>query len=428
MYKLFTVVSLFMLFVTKSLAQPQNDGCNLAIPLCPNTTISGTNWGATSTVCPNCEDDFTFCFSGENTVWYTLQTNTTGGDLTINLNNIAFNPQVGLGTELQAALVQATIPCDAASYTLISNCVSNATTNITLTAFGLPANTTYYLIVNGAKNGGATAPAEATFDITASGTGFDRLPTGISITGPSYTICPNKPTPINTYVVNCNDTSDFTWYVNGQQRAVTQEAFWITSSLQNGDVVSVSCTCFTNCKDTLTATLSPIIVDSLMVEAGEDVYIHAGESVLLSGTSNGFDFTWYPSELVNTPYSLTTYASPEQTTTYTITALDSFCSISDEVTVHVIDALTIPGSFSPNGDGTNDTWVIEGIEFFPDSNVLIYDRWGQVVADITSYSKAKAWDGTWKGKPLSDGVYFYSLDLRQNNGNKPLKGSVTIIR
>ena len=97
------------------------------------------------------------------------------------------------------------------------------------------------------------------------------------------------------------------------------------------------------------------------------------------------------------------------------------------MTVFVSDNLEIPGSFSPNGDGHNDKWVIEGIGFYPDAQVVIYDRWGQKIAEIAGYSLIKAWDGTNKGKPVSDGVYFYSLDLRQNNDTKPLKGSITVI-
>ncbi|MNY37160.1 hypothetical protein D3C86_1716980 [compost metagenome] len=137
---------------------------------------------------------------------------------------------------------------------------------------------------------------------------------------------------------------------------------------------------------------------------------------------------WSPTQTLNTPYSITTYATPEETTVYTLTALNANCSLSDEMTIFVSNNLEIPGSFSPNGDGHNDKWIIDGISFYPDAQVVIYDRWGQKIAEISGYSLIKAWDGTNKGKPVSDGVYFYSLDLRQNNDTKPLKGSITVIR
>lgn len=422
------VLLISFLSVTSGFSQLTNDACATAIPLCPNVSFSGSNIGATATVCPGCEDDFTFCFSGTNSVWYQFNTNVTGGDVTINFSNLVFNLQATRGTELQAAIVRALVPCDAATYTLVSNCEVGAAGGFALTALGLPANTTYYLVINGAQNGGAVLPAEATFDLIGSGTGFDRPAPVLSIGGPTITICPETPASFTAYLNNCTDTSDFYWSVNGVLTAVTQSSLWLTSNLQNGDVVSVECSCFAVCPDTLNYSYPAVTVDPLTVDAGINLTIQAGSSVQLIGNSNGTDFSWSPTQTLNTPYSITTYATPEETTIYTLTAFNANCSLSDEVTVFVSDNLEIPGSFSPNGDGYNDKWVIDGIGFYPDAQVVIYDRWGQKIAEIAGYSLIKAWDGTNKGKPVSDGVYFYSLDLRQNNDTKPLKGSITVIR
>lgn len=411
-----------------SFAQQGSDACITATALCPSTTYTGSNYGASATVCPGCEDDFNFCFSGSNSVWYQFTTNVTGGDVNFTISNILFNPVTIRGTALQATIIEAQVPCDAATYTQVGNCEAAGVGTITLSATALPANTTYYLVVNGATNGVATLPAEATFDLIGSGNGFDRPAAGISIVGPDFTICPETPTTFNVYLANCTDTSFFTWMVNGIPKAVTEINFWQTSTLQTGDIISVTCTCFEICKDTLTATLPAIVVDGLTVDAGPDVTIQLGESTQLTGISNGTDFSWSPILALNTPYSITTFASPEETTTYTLSALNSTCSLSDEVTVFITNNLEIPGSFSPNGDGSNDKWIIPGIEFYPDAQLIIYDRWGQQITNISGYSHAKAWDGLFKGKPVSDGVYFYSLDLRKNDGSKPLKGSVTVIR
>lgn len=422
------VLLISFLSVLEGFSQLPNDACATATPLCPNVSTSGSNIGATATVCPSCEDNFTFCFSGTNSVWYQFTTNVTGGTVNFTFSNLLFNLQPNRGTELQAAIVQAIVPCDAATYTLISNCEAGSATGFTLTAAGLPASTTYYLVVNGAKNAGATLSAEATFDLVGSGTGFDRPPPAISIGGPTITICPQTPASFTTYLTNCTDTSDFYWSVNGVLRAVTQSSLWLTSELKDGDIVSVVCSCFDICPDTLTFSYPAVSVDPLTVDAGPDQTIQAGGSIQLAGTSNGTDFMWNPAQTLNTPYSISTYATPEETTVYTLTAMNANCSLSDELTVFVSNNLNIPGSFSPNGDGHNDKWIIEGIDFYPDAQVVIYDRWGQKIAEIAGYSFTKAWDGTNKGKPVSDGVYFYSLDLRQNNDTKPLKGSITVIR
>lgn len=424
------VKGLLIVLITSFTAygQPANDACNNRIELCPNQIFTGSNVNASATVCPDCEDDFSFCFTGTNSVWYGFTTNMIGGTVNIDFGNLNFNIQANRGNQLQACILQATVPCDASTFVLMSNCISNATTNFTLTAAGLLPNTFYYLVINGAKNGGATFSAEASFDIIASGPGIDRLPLGISIGGPSGTICPNKPQDFTAYLANCQDTSSFYWTVNDTLRAITITSLWQTAQLKTGDVIKVTCSCYNVCPDTLTATFGPITVDNLWVNAGPDVAIESGQSIILTGSSNGLIYFWTPINGLSNPNSNSTVASPETTTTYALTAQNTNCSLTDYLIITVLDRLVIPGSFSPNGDGVNDTWVIDGIANYPNATVKIYDRWGQSIADIPGYSKEKAWDGTNKGKSISDGVYFYALNLDGSGEENILKGSITVIR
>lgn len=408
-------------------AQPQNDACNHAIALCPSTQTNGSNQGATSTVCPDCEDDFAFCFSGDNSVWFTFQTNATGGDVTVDFINLNFVAQANRGTQLQAVIIEATVPCDASSYTQVGNCEPGTASNFSLNATGLPPLTTYYVVVNGAMNGGATLPAEASFLISANGTGFDRPPAGMSITGPGL-ICPEQPVTFMANLSNCADTSDFSWYVNGNLAGITSAQFWQISTLENGDVVTLECTCFQNCPTTLTQQFGPITVENLVVNAGPDQEILSGESVVLNGTTNGISYYWTPAANLSTPTSLTTIALPETTTTYFLTASSANCTLSDDVTITITDQLTIPGSFSPNDDGTNDTWIIKGIDAFPDAQVTIFDRWGQQVFEAVGYSAAKSWNGQHNGRNVTDGVYYYIVDLRDDQYKEPFKGFVTVLR
>ena len=87
--------------------------------------------------------------------------------------------------------------------------------------------------------------------------------------------------------------------------------------------------------------------------------------------------------------------------------------------------------FSPDGDGVNDTWVIPHIVQYPQSLLLIYNRWGTLVYEKVN-SKIDYWDGKrnigigWGGKRLPEGLYFYILDL--NDGSKIKKGSVYLRR
>ena len=98
------------------------------------------------------------------------------------------------------------------------------------------------------------------------------------------------------------------------------------------------------------------------------------------------------------------------------------------VSIYVVcDGLTIYTGFSPNNDGVNDVFFIEGVENFPDNELSIFNRWGNEVYFEQGY--LNTWDGTWKGKLLPDGTYFYVFDYKNSNGEViELSGYVQIHR
>jgi gliding motility-associated-like protein len=81
-------------------------------------------------------------------------------------------------------------------------------------------------------------------------------------------------------------------------------------------------------------------------------------------------------------------------------------------------------TITPNGDGANDTWIIEKIEEFRFNKVFVHNRLGNLVYSAEGYKND--WDGTYNGKPLPEGTYYYLIDL--GTGKDPIKGHLTIIR
>lgn len=75
------------------------------------------------------------------------------------------------------------------------------------------------------------------------------------------------------------------------------------------------------------------------------------------------------------------------------------------------DSIYIYSGFSPNFDGMNDKYIIRGIDNYPDNELLIYNRWGVLIYQKDKYTNDDAWDGTWYGKYVPDGTYFYILYL-----------------
>ena len=81
---------------------------------------------------------------------------------------------------------------------------------------------------------------------------------------------------------------------------------------------------------------------------------------------------------------------------------------------------------TPNGDGKNDTWYIDNIDYYSNCQVSIYNRYGFQIYDKTGY--LNDWDGTVQngGQVLPDGTYYYVIVCPGNS--EPFKGSITILR
>jgi gliding motility-associated-like protein len=84
--------------------------------------------------------------------------------------------------------------------------------------------------------------------------------------------------------------------------------------------------------------------------------------------------------------------------------------------------LTIPNTFTPNGDGVNDKWLITGLDSDPKSKMNVFNRYGAVVFSSVGY--AKPWDGTMNGKELPVGVYYYTIYF----DGKKYSGNITLLR
>lgn len=86
----------------------------------------------------------------------------------------------------------------------------------------------------------------------------------------------------------------------------------------------------------------------------------------------------------------------------------------------------VANHFTPNGDDFNDRWSISGLNYFPDFELIVYNRWGQRVHYQTG--QYIPWDGTNLGLPLPDATYYYIIFLSRGDKSKTVKGDVSIIR
>ena len=88
--------------------------------------------------------------------------------------------------------------------------------------------------------------------------------------------------------------------------------------------------------------------------------------------------------------------------------------------------ISVPNAITPNDDGKNDVLIIDNIEKYPEAELTIFNRWGDILYIGKNYSNT--WNGSnHKGDPLPEGTYYYILRLKLNDG-KILRGDMTILR
>jgi gliding motility-associated-like protein len=170
------------------------------------------------------------------------------------------------------------------------------------------------------------------------------------------------------------------------------------------------------------------VVSSLSANAGSNATVILGNSVMLEGTGTGaVTYSWSPAAGLDNPAVPNPLATPVFTTTYTLTVTDgNSCVDTASITITVVDGynLIISNVMTPNGDGENDTWNIINIENYPNTQVTVVNNQGQQVYISPAYDNT--WDGTFNGKPLPDGTYYYFLKFA--TGGKVYSGAISIFK
>ncbi|SFX76204.1 gliding motility-associated C-terminal domain-containing protein [Cytophaga hutchinsonii ATCC 33406] len=165
--------------------------------------------------------------------------------------------------------------------------------------------------------------------------------------------------------------------------------------------------------------------------AGTDTTVQKNSIIQLQGRVIGsVNYVWIPSTRLSNANILNPDAMIVSTITYTLKATDvtGTCSAVSIVTITVEDPIGVPNVITPNGDGTNDTWIIERIENYPNAICTIYNRWGNIV--WKAGNGAFQWNGTnyRNGEALPDGTYFYIIDLKSTAYPEPYTGYIQLVR
>lgn len=306
-----------------------------------------------------------------NWAWYS---DSCGGTLLGNLDSLVVTPALTTTYFLRTEGYCGNSTC--VQYEIVIEDVSTAPTSINYTADTICRNDSVTLTVVG----GTLAPGDSWQWYESSCGG---IPVG---TGSSITVAPQANT---------------TYFVRGEGASCIPGPCVNQLIIVIGEFVTIIPF------DTLCGVLQPITLVQGIPSGGT----YSGNGV----TGNQFDPT-----VAGFGDHIITYTYQDPITGCIQTAYDTLVVESSCATIE--KALEI-NTFSPNGDGVNDTWNINLSNYQADNfSFVIFDKWGNLI--FQTVSTIFSWDGTSKGKPLPVGSYFYVLKI----DDEVYKGDITIVR
>jgi len=228
---------------------------------------------------------------------------------------------------------------------------------------------------------------------------------------------------------NCYDSEDGAIDITYESNALPVDIHWSNGLMFEDNLniaageYSVTIIDSNDCEQTETYTLSSpqeLYPALNAIDASCDYTLDGMiESDVLGGTSP-YQYSWNTG---STEETLTEVGTGD----YSLTVIDDQdCEASADATIYYLGegCLDITTVFTPNDDGYNDDWVINGIIDYPNCTMMIFNRWGQLLFESTGYSYP--WNGVYDGRDLPIADYYYILDLQ--DGTEARTGTITLKR
>ncbi len=372
----------------------------------PASSANAGNYSVTATNSNNCKSSGNISVFIYSLTPVTLSTSTNGttnctGNTINLLSNTNGNGYLWQGpnsftSSLQNPSIQNAVLAASGVYSLTvtdaNNCKNTNTLNLTV-------NQTPSLVNS---NGGLTCVAQniilsANFGSGANVSWFDDL----SLTAP---LLVNS----NTFVPNFTSFGTYTFYAQGNLNGCTSSVTPIVANYYN--VVSSFNT------STLTGGV-PLLVNFTNTSVGLT-------------NSSAINWTFGDGNTSNQDTPNNTFQNPG---TYTVQLIvdNGLCKDTSDVIIVVnVVNVEVPEVFTPNGDLYNQAFEIKGLQYFPNNELYIYNRWGNIVYSMKGY------DNKWEGIPntsqktgsdkLPTGTYYYLLKLNDDK-QQVYKGYVQLM-
>lgn len=153
--------------------------------------------------------------------------------------------------------------------------------------------------------------------------------------------------------------------------------------------------------------------ESLLIEQSEAFADQPRITVTVIGGGGPFLY-----QLDNGPFQSSNVFQNVPPGTHTVTVIDDYCTnLTASVTL-----INYPKFFTPNSDGFNDTWNIDGL----DAIIWIFDRYGKLLKQIGT--NGSGWDGTYNGQPMPSSDYWFMIDYTENGMMKTFRAHFALKR
>ncbi|MEZ4922320.1 MAG: gliding motility-associated C-terminal domain-containing protein [Crocinitomicaceae bacterium] len=183
-------------------------------------------------------------------------------------------------------------------------------------------------------------------------------------------------------------------------------------------------------------TVAVFTAAQIVVDAGPDVEMFSNQTEIIGGSPTSNDATyhtyaWIPSTYLDDSTAANpSIVKPQASGYYFVTATDTNgCTAIDSMYLELRPDIIIPNGISPDGDGKNDTWILDFIDLYPgvDIEIHVYNRWGEPLF-ATDEGYQDDWGGTTKnGKRLPAGTYYYTIVVDHPDFPEPFTGPITIM-
>lgn len=232
---------------------------------------------------------------------------------------------------------------------------------------------------------------------------------------------------------NIDPAGDYTWYDISMTTNLSDTNEVILPIGSPGTTEYIVEITLNGCSNT--DTVSVTTTTPFTVDAGPDVEMFATQSEVIGGNPTSTDpthiYSWTPNSfLTDTTVSNPTVVQPTQSNWYYVTATDTNgCRNIDSMYVELQPDIIIPDGISPDGNGRNDTWILDFMELYPgvSIDIRVYNRWGEPLFN-TDETYQDDWGGTTKnGKRLPAGTYYYTIIIDHEDFPDPFTGPITIM-